>query len=57
MLICYGMRIPVVYGLLYPLGALMALYIVAAVDLARASGGWSGEGGCTGRERREGARS
>jgi hypothetical protein len=29
MLISYGMRIPVLYGLLYPLGALVALYIVA----------------------------
>jgi hypothetical protein len=29
MLISYGMRIPVWYGLLYPLGAVMALYIVA----------------------------
>ncbi|MGH7526820.1 MAG: hypothetical protein ACREMX_08950, partial [Gemmatimonadales bacterium] len=28
-LVCYGMRIPVVYGLGYPLGALMTLYIVA----------------------------
>jgi chlorobactene glucosyltransferase len=28
MLICHGMRIPVVYGLVYPLGALMALYII-----------------------------
>jgi chlorobactene glucosyltransferase len=28
MLICYGMKIPVVYGLGYPLGALMALYII-----------------------------
>jgi hypothetical protein len=27
MLICYGMTIPAVYGLGYPLGALMALYI------------------------------
>jgi chlorobactene glucosyltransferase len=27
MLICYGMRIPVLYGLGYPLGALTALYI------------------------------
>ena len=27
MLICYGMRIPPAYGLTYPLGALMALYI------------------------------
>jgi chlorobactene glucosyltransferase len=27
-LISYGMRIPVTYGLLYPLGALMALYII-----------------------------
>jgi hypothetical protein len=26
--IAYGMKIPVVYGLLYPLGALMAIYIV-----------------------------
>ena len=29
MLISYGMKIPVWYGLLYPLGAAMALYIVA----------------------------
>ncbi|HEX6104232.1 MAG TPA: glycosyltransferase family 2 protein, partial [Gemmatimonadales bacterium] len=29
MLISYGMRIPAGYGLLYPLGAVMALYIVA----------------------------
>jgi glycosyltransferase involved in cell wall biosynthesis len=29
MLISYGMRIPAGYGLLYPLGAAMALYIVA----------------------------
>jgi chlorobactene glucosyltransferase len=29
MLISYGMRIPVFYGLLYPLGALVALYIAA----------------------------
>jgi chlorobactene glucosyltransferase len=28
MLICYGMRIPAMYGLGYPLGALTALYIV-----------------------------
>ena len=28
-LICYGMNIPVFYGIGYPLGALMALYIVA----------------------------
>ena len=28
MLICQGMRIPMRYGLAYPLGALMALYIV-----------------------------
>jgi chlorobactene glucosyltransferase len=28
MLICHGMQIPAVYGLAYPLGALMALYIV-----------------------------
>ena len=28
-LICYGMRIPPVYGLGYPLGAAMALFIVA----------------------------
>ena len=28
MLICYGMRIPMRYGLAYPLGALMALYII-----------------------------
>ena len=28
MLICYGMQIPAVYGLAYPLGALMALYII-----------------------------
>jgi len=28
MLICYGMKIPVLYGLGYPLGALMALYII-----------------------------
>jgi chlorobactene glucosyltransferase len=28
MLICYGMRVPIVYGLGYPLGALMALYII-----------------------------
>jgi chlorobactene glucosyltransferase len=27
-LISYGMRIPVAYGLLYPIGALMAIYIV-----------------------------
>ena len=27
-LISYGMKIPVAYGLLYPLGALMAIYIV-----------------------------
>jgi chlorobactene glucosyltransferase len=27
MLICYGMKIPVVYGLAYPLGAFMTLYI------------------------------
>lgn len=27
MLICYGMRIPAIYGLAYPIGALMALYI------------------------------
>jgi chlorobactene glucosyltransferase len=29
MLISYGMRIPILYGLLYPLGALVALYIAA----------------------------
>jgi chlorobactene glucosyltransferase len=29
MLMSYGMRIPVWYGLLYPLGAVMALYIIA----------------------------
>jgi hypothetical protein len=28
MLICYGMAIPPLYGLGYPLGALMTLYIV-----------------------------
>jgi len=28
MLICYGMKIPIAYGLGYPLGALMALYII-----------------------------
>jgi chlorobactene glucosyltransferase len=28
MLVCYEMRIPVLYGLAYPLGALMALYII-----------------------------
>ena len=28
MLICHGMQIPAVYGLTYPLGALMALYII-----------------------------
>ncbi|MEA2714402.1 MAG: hypothetical protein QOK27_2363 [Gemmatimonadales bacterium] len=28
MLICYGMKIPAIYGLGYPLGALMALYII-----------------------------
>jgi chlorobactene glucosyltransferase len=28
MLICYGMKIPALYGLGYPLGALMALYII-----------------------------
>ena len=28
MLICYGMKIPVLYGLGYPMGALMALYII-----------------------------
>ena len=28
MLICYGMQIPPLYGLGYPLGTLMALYIV-----------------------------
>jgi chlorobactene glucosyltransferase len=28
MLICHGMRIPAWYGLAYPLGALMALYII-----------------------------
>ena len=28
MLICYGMGIPTTYGLAYPIGALMALYIV-----------------------------
>jgi len=28
MLICHGMQIPAVYGLAYPLGALMALYII-----------------------------
>jgi chlorobactene glucosyltransferase len=28
MLICYGMKIPVLYGLGYPLGVLMALYII-----------------------------
>jgi hypothetical protein len=28
-LVSYGMRIPMVYGLLYPLGAAMALYIFA----------------------------
>jgi chlorobactene glucosyltransferase len=27
-LICYGMKIPIVYGLGYPLGALMTLYII-----------------------------
>jgi hypothetical protein len=27
-LISHGMKIPVTYGLLYPLGALMALYII-----------------------------
>nr|MBA2457640.1 hypothetical protein [Gemmatimonadales bacterium] len=33
MLISYGMRIPPGYGLLYPLGAAMALYIVARSTL------------------------
>jgi hypothetical protein len=28
MLICYGMKVPVLYGLGYPMGALMALYII-----------------------------
>jgi len=28
MLICHGMRIPIIYGLAYPVGALMALYII-----------------------------
>jgi chlorobactene glucosyltransferase len=28
MLICYGMKIPVLYGLGYPMGALMTLYII-----------------------------
>jgi hypothetical protein len=28
MLICHGMKIPALYGLGYPLGALMALYII-----------------------------
>jgi chlorobactene glucosyltransferase len=28
MLICYGMQIPAIYGLAYPVGALMALYII-----------------------------
>lgn len=28
MLICYGMKIPIFYGLAYPLGTLMALYII-----------------------------
>lgn len=28
MLICHGMRIPAIYGLAYPIGALMALYII-----------------------------
>jgi hypothetical protein len=28
MLICFGMQIPPVYGLGYPMGALMTLYIV-----------------------------
>jgi chlorobactene glucosyltransferase len=28
MLICYGMRIPAVYGLAYPVGVLMALFII-----------------------------
>ena len=28
MLICHGMEIPPIYGLAYPLGALMALYII-----------------------------
>jgi chlorobactene glucosyltransferase len=28
MLICYGMRIPVLYGLGYPMGAFMALFII-----------------------------
>jgi chlorobactene glucosyltransferase len=28
MLICHGMRIPIVYGLGYPVGVLMALYII-----------------------------
>lgn len=28
MLMCYGMKIPVLYGLAYPLGALTALYII-----------------------------
>jgi chlorobactene glucosyltransferase len=28
MLICHGMRIPIMYGLGYPLGVLMALYII-----------------------------
>jgi chlorobactene glucosyltransferase len=28
MLICYGIKIPVLYGLAYPMGALMALYVI-----------------------------
>jgi chlorobactene glucosyltransferase len=47
-LISYGMKIPVAYGLLYPLGALMR----STSSYARpggASGGWSGEGEYTGR--------
>ena len=39
MLIAHGMRIPPWYGLRYPLGALMALYIVRPVDLARRAQG------------------
>ena len=37
------MRIPPWYGLLYPLGALIALYI-GARSTWRAGAGWSGEG-------------
>ena len=45
MLVSAGMRIPALYGLGYPLGAVVALGIASALDLARReAGGVEGKG-------------